>query len=259
MTVRICRSFVAGAASAGALAWPPPASAIVPPSPLDPFAGLPQLDTIASVPGVEETAPIGASALQHGERSAFRYVRPGDRVELAVAPRRAPVRIALLRVTAAGAPMRVVAERRLREGRFRATVPPGTGLRYALRVAHTAGLYLYAPRGPRTTLQVDRTLVRRGEPLTTTLTNLGDVPVMTYGDWAFERADAGGWTPVPQPVGPIMTPASFLVPPGGSSTGPATVWETLRPGHHRIVRRVSAGLGGPAFPPATAQLDVVGQ
>ena len=168
--------------------------------------------------------------------------QPGDVIRVAVRSRRRKVRVALTRISdPGGAPLEVVARRRLRRGAFRARLPQQWAVTYTLTL-HAAGYRYRALIGThecpqqgveRTELTVERTSVRRGETLPARLHNTGTTCLSFGAGFDWQRLRDGQWETVPndRPVPAI----GYGLYPGGVFDFSAYAWEELEPGPHRLL------------------------
>ena len=205
---------------------------------------------------------------------------PGTTLVVRVTPTRSsarPVRLSLIRVTVAGTPMRTIASRRLRRGRFAVKVPDGAGRRYELRLAVGTLRYRAAVRtssqppfdvnpcsatGPtRAELRLSTSgPVAPGATVGYTLTDTGATCLQYANGYGWERrADDGTWQTWPWHV---MFPATVKsLRPGQVEHGTAKVPPDAAPGRFRLVQEVRGrpgpGRKGPRLT-AVAEIDVAG-
>jgi hypothetical protein len=183
-------------------------------------------------------------------------------------------RVALIRLR----PRKVLARRKLRDGRFQATLPEAHEARYrlVLKVGRrrwssiirtppappplpplpkpqppTAGAHCASEMGTRdATVTLERTTARAGETIAYTLRNTGTACFEFAAPYSWERAVGGSWQEVPCPtcVWPLWL---GTLPPGQAYAAQAEVPAGLVPGRYRLVK--PAGDLRPS-----AELDVVG-
>jgi hypothetical protein len=222
--------------------------------------------------GVQVTWPLRQSTTTLAPRASVRVVIR----RAANAERRAPVRIALTRISRSGRVMRVVAVRRIRAGIFapRLTEPPGSRYRLSLVVA---GRWFWglidtvappaAHPGPNVTCQaaglappdarltLDRPAARPGEPVTTTVHNAGDNCLTAGYASEYQRLmPDGSWYAIPS--GPF-TALALVVRAGEQVSTPAPVPADAAPGHYRVRKTVATMAGDVGFSAEIyAELDV---
>jgi hypothetical protein len=167
------------------------------------------------------------------------------------------VRVALLRLSSDGVPVRTVKARRMRSGRFVVAVPAGRHLLavdVGPRRRSRAIEGVVAPIAPApppgvadpcatdgraaATLELDRRSAARGEALVMTVRNAGEVCLSHGHDWAFEVFRDGQWVPAHEPKAWPGGPG-YTIAPGGSDTWRGVVFEELEPGRHRVVHTLS--------------------
>ena len=193
-------------------------------------------------------APDDAALARAGIRVDWPFERgyvsrqPGNVIRVGVRSRRRKVTLALTRVSdPGGAPLEVVARRRLRRGVFRVRLPQRWAVTYTLTL-HAAGHRYRALIGThecpqdgvqRTELTVERTTVRRGETLPARLRNTGTTCLSFGAGFDWQRLRDGQWETVPndRPVPAI----GYGLYPGGVFDFAAYAWEELEPGPHRLL------------------------
>lgn len=195
-------------------------------------------------------------------------VAAGETVVVGVRSART-VRVALLRLSSDGDPVRTVKARRMRSGRFVAAVPAGLhllavdiGPRRRSRVIEGV-VPPAAPAPPpgqadpcaadgraAATLELDRRSAARGESFLMTVRNAGDVCLSHGHDWAFEVFRDGRWVPAHEPK-PWPSGPGYTIAPGASDTWHGGVFEELEPGRHRVVHTLSY------VPRGTTELEYV--
>ncbi|HEX2084598.1 MAG TPA: immunoglobulin-like domain-containing protein [Solirubrobacteraceae bacterium] len=204
-------------------------------------------------------------------------VTAGDRVTVGVESS-SVVRVALLRLSSDGDPVRTIKARRMRTGRFVVAVPAGRHLLVVDRAAHRRSRPIQgivpppapAPVGPppaeRTcsagrpaaTLELDRRSTPRGGPFVMTVRNTGETCLAHGHDWSFQAFRDGRWVDAHEPKAWPGGPG-YGTFPGESDTWQAHVFEELEPGRYRVVHRLSytpPGSSGFELVEAYAELEV---
>lgn len=199
-------------------------------------------------------------------------VRAGESVTVGVRSSRT-VRVALLRLSSAGRPYQTVAARRLRSGRFVATVPEASTVRRYLLAVDDRGRRRgrvitatpppppppqppapCAETGSKVETAIDRRTAARGETVTMTIRNAG-ATCLTFGaDFSFERWTGQGWERAGDPMRAWPSWAAGLSP-GETYTLTTEVWRELEPGRHRLAKAFDAPDGTVV---AAEELEVTG-
>jgi hypothetical protein len=210
----------------------------------------------------QETRMLAGEQVAVGVRATAARLRSGRRV-----------RVALLGLSSTGRPIRVVAARRMRSGRFTAALPnASTERRYLLAVdadgrRYSRRIVAMPPPPPpppppappqcaqapsAVEMSLDRAAAQRSERFAIRFRNTG-ATCLTYGaDYLFERlTDDGRWEPAGEPR-PFPAWAAGVAP-GETAEIVGFVWEELEPGTYRVVKSF---LGPDATVTATARLDI---
>ncbi len=191
-------------------------------------------------------------------------VAPGDEVAVGIRSTRV-VRVSLSRLEGAR-PSTVVKARRMRRGRFVATVPSEGKFLLAVRVGArrfsrvieaVAPLPPPPPPPPRcdesgrleVSLSLDKTSARAGDPLTIFMHNTGTKPAWHGAEYEIERWNGSAWERAHEPK-PFPSWAA-TVWCGERRELQGTVFEELKPGRHRVVKSFGDGVR------PTAEFDVV--
>ncbi len=177
---------------------------------------------------------------------------PGATLTVKVTPTRAsarPVRVSLVRVTAAGIPMRTIAARRLRRGRFTVALPQGDGRHYELRLEAgtlryrgTVRTSLMLPCPAKGSTKAELHLgtagpVAPGATVGYTIANTGTTCLSYALGYRWERrADDGTWQVWPQELYFITTISGLRL--GGRERGTVEVPPNAAPGRFRLVKEV---------------------
>jgi hypothetical protein len=204
-------------------------------------------------------------------------VQAGDSVAVTVrSPHR--VRVALLRLSDAGTPIRTVAARRMRSGRFVAVVPAASverryllavddrGRRLSRTITATPPPPAPPPSGPpgpppcgegaaKVETTIDRRSAARGETVTMTIRNTGGTCLGFGADFWFERWNGTGWEKAGTEDRAWPAWAASLSP-GETYTVTTEVWRDIGTGRHRLAKYFSSPDG--AIVVAAEEIDVTG-
>jgi hypothetical protein len=204
------------------------------------------------------TEHAGGFAIAWPSDSALSTVQPGDAVRVSLSPSaraRAAGRVAtvsLSRVTRSGK-LLVIAKRRLRSGRFSATLPREglyrlravVGTRYVQSTFEVLTVEATVPcdatEGYEADLELDQSVAQPGDLVTITVTNTGTTCVpLNYG-LTWQRLVDGRYTDVSFGV---IWPATVLnLAPGEKQVQQVAVPRNTPPGEYRAVKTFTDGDG----------------
>jgi hypothetical protein len=193
----------------------------------------------AAVLGLLAFAPAAhASRLGGAEITwpAKSVVQPGEKVTVKIASKHRRARVALLFEN------RALKRATLRNGTFTATIPPGYGKVYRLRVrvgdgeatrALKARLKCATTAAVGSELRLSATSVRAGDRLQYEVYNPGPACLRTGAPHTLERLGADG-AYVPVPAGQVFIMMAFTVAPGEALGLTAELPADLAPGTYRL-------------------------